>query len=125
MRPIRSLRRSYFQIALSCGLAATGHATTYDCTTVSLPASLAASGFTGINNAGIAVGSNAIRDAARNLTAIVYPGAIVTQLIAINNNGLITGEYPSATGSYGFFTVDLYVRVYPFAAPKTRSSRLT
>lgn len=86
-------------------------ASSYDCVALSVPGPP-----TGINNAGVIVGSalprsspqGYIRDTSGNVTLINYPGATSTQLFAINNRGVATGRFAGpGTGTFGFFTVDL------------------
>ncbi|HEX4276809.1 MAG TPA: hypothetical protein VHZ74_15735 [Bryobacteraceae bacterium] len=74
----------------------------YDCTALNVPGNP-----TGINNAGVIVGSGGghgfIRDASGNVTTIDYPGTTSgTNLLAINNKGVITGQNGST-----YFIVDL------------------
>ena len=77
-------------------------AASHDCTVLNVPGVA-----TGINNAGVIVGSGGghgfIRDAAGNVATVDYPGTTSnTQLFAINNHGVITGQSGTV-----FFTVDL------------------
>jgi len=86
-------------------LAAPLGASVYNCAPLSVPGTP-----TGINNAGVIVGSGGghgyIRDAAGNVTQVDYPGKSGTQLLAINNQGVITGQWIAADGTSGLFTVD-------------------
>jgi len=77
-------------------------AASYNCVALNVPGNP-----TGINNAGIVVGSGNghgfIRDAAGNVTTIDYPGTTSgTSLFAINNHGIVTGQNGTT-----YFTVDL------------------
>ncbi|MBZ5579657.1 MAG: hypothetical protein LAP40_24140 [Acidobacteriia bacterium] len=87
-------------------------AASHDCVALNVPGNP-----TGINNAGIIVGSGNghgyIRDAAGNVTLVDYPGTTSgTVLISINNNGIITGMNGTTT-----FTVDLSGNFHTFTIP--------
>ena len=101
------------------------HATTYDCATVSPPNSVDAflTNITGINNAGTLVGTYTVAaqvsgcaheqtchgfrvDSSGNFTTVDYPSGTNTQLMAVNNNGVATGQY-SSNGGRSWFTVTL------------------
>src|ERR1700732_1784737 len=75
-------------------------AVTYNCTLFSIPGGLNA---TGINNAGVIVGTSGthgfVRDGAGNVSFFDYPSASQTNLYSINNKGVITGSANISTGA--------------------------
>ena len=95
-------------------------AASHDCAVLNVPGVPS-----GINNAGVIVGSGNghgfIRDAAGHVTTIDYPGTTsATQLFAVNNNGVITGQWGGnhgMPGTFGFFTVDLAGNFKPISLP--------
>ena len=100
------------------------HATSYNCATFSAPNNVSPvlTNIMGINNTGTFVGFYTVpsitagclhdqachgfrADSSGNFTTVDYPGAANTQLMAVNNNGVATGRYSSATVNQGWFTV--------------------
>ena len=88
----------------------------HDCSILNVPGVA-----TGINNAGVIVGFGGghgfIRDTAGNVTTVDFPGQTNTQLLAINNHGVITGQWGNLADVAGFFTVDLAGNFKPIALP--------
>lgn len=110
--------RYSFLLSVLIGLTAAtlAGATTYNCSTFSVPGATSST-VSGINNSGVLAGSyiaNSVTHgfisnvSAGSFQTVDYPGSTNTQLLTINNNGVSTGEYNFGIQGQapGWFTLD-------------------